>query len=127
MAREEPLEFDGEFYQHPYHGPGSMGLGKLLKAITHPPGEIPIFLGAEGPENVTMTAEIADGWIPSTTRRSARTSTPSSSGASDDSRSSRWRTSTSPTTWRRASRRSRRCSRSTSGAWARRARTSTPT
>ena len=65
LAREEPLEFDGEFYQHPYHGPGSVGLGKPLKAITHPfRREIPIFLGAEGPKNVTMTAEIADGWIP---------------------------------------------------------------
>ena len=65
LAREEPLEFDGEFYQHPYHGPGSMGLGKPLKSITHPlRREIPIFLGAEGPKNVTMTAEIADGWIP---------------------------------------------------------------
>lgn len=65
MAREEPLAFDGEFYQHPYHGPGSMGLGKPLRAITHPlRREIPIYLGAEGPKNVTMTAEIADGWIP---------------------------------------------------------------
>ena len=65
LAREEPLEFDGEFYQHPYHGPGSMGLGKPLKSITHPlRREIPIYLGAEGPKNVTMTAEIADGWIP---------------------------------------------------------------
>ena len=25
---------------------------------------MPIFLGAEGPKNVTMTAEIADGWLP---------------------------------------------------------------
>ncbi|MFV0315618.1 MAG: LLM class F420-dependent oxidoreductase [Microthrixaceae bacterium] len=65
MAREEPLAFEGEFYRHPYDGPGSMGLGKPLKSITHPlRREIPIFLGAEGPKNVTMTAEIADGWIP---------------------------------------------------------------
>ncbi|HKY16472.1 MAG TPA: LLM class F420-dependent oxidoreductase [Microthrixaceae bacterium] len=65
LAREEPLEFDGEFYQHPYHGPGSVGLGKPLKAITHPyRREIPIFLGAEGPKNVAMTAEIANGWLP---------------------------------------------------------------
>jgi F420-dependent oxidoreductase-like protein len=65
LAREEPLTYDGEFYQHPYTGPGSMGLGKPLKSITHPlRREIPIFLGAEGPKNVTMTAEIADGWIP---------------------------------------------------------------
>ncbi len=65
LAREEPLEFDGEFYQHPYHGPDAMGLGKPLKSITHPlRREIPIFLGAEGPKNVAMTAEIADGWFP---------------------------------------------------------------
>ena len=65
LAREEPLEYDGEFYQHPYHGPDSTGLGKPLRSITHPlRREIPIYLGAEGPKNVTMTAEIAAGWIP---------------------------------------------------------------
>jgi len=65
LAREAPLEFDGEFYQHPYHGPDAMGLGKPLKSITHPlRKDIPIYLGAEGPKNVTMTTEIADGWIP---------------------------------------------------------------
>lgn len=65
IAREEPLDFDGEFFQHPYHGPDTMGLGKPLKSIVHPlRREIPIYLGAEGPKNVTMTAEIADGWIP---------------------------------------------------------------
>ena len=65
MAREQPLDFDGEFFQHPYHGEGSTGLGKPLKPITHPlRREIPIFLGAEGPKNVTQTAEIADGWLP---------------------------------------------------------------
>jgi F420-dependent oxidoreductase-like protein len=65
IAREEPVEFDGEFYQHPYRGEGSVGLGKALKPITHPlRREIPIFLGAEGPKNVAQTAEIADGWLP---------------------------------------------------------------
>jgi F420-dependent oxidoreductase-like protein len=65
LAREEPLEFHGEFHDHPYRGPDSMGLGKPLKSITHPlRREIPIYLGAEGPKNVAMTAEIADGWIP---------------------------------------------------------------
>jgi len=65
IAREEPLEFDGEFYHHPYDGPDSMGLGKPLKSITHPlRREIPIYIGAEGPKNVAQTAEIADGWIP---------------------------------------------------------------
>jgi F420-dependent oxidoreductase-like protein len=65
VAREAPVEFDGEFFQHPYHGEGSTGLGKALKPITHPlRREIPIFLGAEGPKNVTQTADIADGWLP---------------------------------------------------------------
>src|SRR5690242_1155342 len=65
LAREEPLDFQGEFFQHPYHGPGSVGLGKPLKSILHPlRREIPIYLGAEGPKNVAQTAEIADGWLP---------------------------------------------------------------
>src|SRR4051812_39170961 len=66
LRRDEgPLEFDGEFYQHPYRGEGSVGLGKPLKMMIHPlRKDIPIFLGAEGPKNVTQTAEIADGWLP---------------------------------------------------------------
>jgi F420-dependent oxidoreductase-like protein len=65
LAREAPLDFPGEHYQHPYHGPGSVGLGKPLKSITHPlRADVPIYLGAEGPKNVAMTAEIADGWLP---------------------------------------------------------------
>ena len=65
LKREGPLEYNGEFYQHPYRGEGSVGLGKPLKIMTHPlRSEIPIFIGAEGPKNVTQTAEIADGWLP---------------------------------------------------------------
>jgi F420-dependent oxidoreductase-like protein len=65
LRREEPLEFDGEFYQHPYRGPDATGLGKPLKAITHPlRADLPIYLGAEGPKNVAQTVEIADGWLP---------------------------------------------------------------
>ncbi|MCB1028643.1 MAG: LLM class F420-dependent oxidoreductase [Microthrixaceae bacterium] len=65
IAREERVDFQGEHYQHPYSGPGSVGLGKALKPITHPlRRRIPIFIGAEGPKNVTQTAEIADGWFP---------------------------------------------------------------
>ncbi len=65
FRREDHLSFDGEFYQHPYTGEGSSGLGKPLKIMTHPlRREIPIFIGAEGPKNVTQTAEIADGWLP---------------------------------------------------------------
>jgi F420-dependent oxidoreductase-like protein len=65
LRREGPLEFDGEFYPLPYRGPGSVGLGKPLKIMTHPlRSEIPIYLGAEGPKNVAQTAQIADGWLP---------------------------------------------------------------
>ncbi len=65
FARESHLNFQGEFYNHPFTGEGSSGLGKPLKIMTHPLREdIPIYIGAEGPKNVTQTAEIADGWLP---------------------------------------------------------------
>ena len=65
FRRDDHLSFDGGFHQHPYTGEGSSGLGKPLKVMTHPlRADIPIFIGAEGPKNVTQTAEIADGWLP---------------------------------------------------------------
>lgn len=65
LAREAPVTNDGEHYPLPYNGPGAWGMGKPLKSITHPRRkDLPIFLGAEGPKNVTQTAEIADGWLP---------------------------------------------------------------
>lgn len=63
VAREAPVEFAGKQYQVPYRG--GTGLGKPLKSIVHPlRKDIPIFLGAEGPKNVALAAEIADGWLP---------------------------------------------------------------
>ena len=65
LARQEPVTSDGEFYPLPYNGPGAWGMGKPLKPITHPlRADVPIFIGAEGPRNVTQTAQIADGWLP---------------------------------------------------------------
>ena len=65
LAREAPVTSDGEFYSLPYNGPGAWGMGKPLKPITHPlRADVPIFIGAEGPKNVTQTAQIADGWLP---------------------------------------------------------------
>jgi F420-dependent oxidoreductase-like protein len=65
FARETHLSHDGDFYQHPYTGEGSEGLGKPLKIMTHPlRADIPIFIGAEGPKNVAQTCAIADGWLP---------------------------------------------------------------
>jgi len=63
LARDEPVTFNGDHYQLPYQG--GAGLGKPLRSTVHPlRSDIPIYLGAEGPKNVAMTAEIADGWIP---------------------------------------------------------------
>ncbi len=67
LAREEPVRNAGPHYPVPYpaDAPGSWGLGKPLKPITHPlRADIPIFLGAEGPKNVAMATEICDGWYP---------------------------------------------------------------
>ncbi|WP_433609932.1 LLM class F420-dependent oxidoreductase [Prescottella agglutinans] len=64
LAREGAVRNDGPHYPLPYSGAGSMGLGKPLKPITHPlRADLPIWLGAEGPKNVALTAEIADGWL----------------------------------------------------------------
>jgi F420-dependent oxidoreductase-like protein len=63
VARDEPVEYIGEHYAMPL--PGGTGLGKPLKSIVRPlRPNIPIFLGAEGPKNVALAAEIGDGWLP---------------------------------------------------------------
>ncbi|GGO78884.1 LLM class F420-dependent oxidoreductase [Nonomuraea cavernae] len=59
--REEPVTSDGPHYPLPLPD----GLGKPLKLITHPlRAEIPVYLGAEGPKNVALAAELAQGWLP---------------------------------------------------------------
>lgn len=64
-AREEPVTSDGPHYPLPLTGAGTTGLGKALKPITHPlRADLPIMLGAEGPKNVALAAEICDGWLP---------------------------------------------------------------
>ncbi|WP_171783219.1 LLM class F420-dependent oxidoreductase [Isoptericola halotolerans] len=66
IAREHPVTFDGEFYRLPLpdDAPGATGLGKALRSTVHPVRpEIPIVLAAQGPKNVALAAEIADGWM----------------------------------------------------------------
>jgi len=64
LRRAEPVRNDGPHYPLPYTGPGATGLGKSLRSITHPlRADLPIWLGAEGPRNVALTGEIADGWL----------------------------------------------------------------
>jgi F420-dependent oxidoreductase-like protein len=61
-ARKGPVTADGEHYKLPL--PGGTGLAKPLKSSIHPlREEIPIFLGAEGPKNVALCAELCDGWL----------------------------------------------------------------
>ena len=61
IAREGPLDHQGEHYQLPLPD----GQGKALKLNFHPERNyIPVFLGAIGRKSVEISAEIADGWIP---------------------------------------------------------------
>jgi F420-dependent oxidoreductase-like protein len=62
LAREGPVDFQGEHYRVPNRE--GTGLGKPLKSIVHPRrADLPIYLAAEGPKNVALAAEIADGWL----------------------------------------------------------------
>jgi F420-dependent oxidoreductase-like protein len=64
-AREGPVSSEGPHYPLPLTGEGTTGLGKNLKPITHPlRADVPVMLGAEGPKNVALAAEICDGWLP---------------------------------------------------------------
>ena len=61
IAREEPVAFAGDHYALPH--PGGSGLGKALRSTIHPRRpDLPVFLGAEGPKNIALGAEIADGF-----------------------------------------------------------------
>lgn len=64
LKREAPVSHEGEELQLPYRGPGASGLGKPLKSILHTHPDIPIWLGTGSRTMVTLTAEIADGWLP---------------------------------------------------------------
>ncbi|NLG47699.1 LLM class F420-dependent oxidoreductase [Gordonia sp. (in: high G+C Gram-positive bacteria)] len=64
-ARQAPVTNAGPHYPLPLADDDATGLGKPLKSIVHPlRNDIPIFLGAEGPKNIALAAEIADGWLP---------------------------------------------------------------
>jgi F420-dependent oxidoreductase-like protein len=61
-ARNGVLTAPGPHYRLPL--PEGTGLGKPLKSSIHPlREEIPIYLGAEGPKNIAMCAELCDGWL----------------------------------------------------------------
>jgi F420-dependent oxidoreductase-like protein len=63
LKREEPLEHHGSHYDIPI--PGGTGLGKPLTIMMQPiRPDVPIYLAAIGPRNISLAAEIADGWLP---------------------------------------------------------------
>lgn len=63
--RRQPLTHCGNHYQIPLAGSSGTGLGKPLKLVNTPVREqIPIVVGAVGPRNVALTAELAEGWKP---------------------------------------------------------------
>jgi F420-dependent oxidoreductase-like protein len=63
--RRENVQHDGKHYQIPLPPDRGTGLGKPLHLINHPVRErIPITIAALGPQNVELTAEIAEGWQP---------------------------------------------------------------
>ena len=65
LAREAPVSSTGPHFPLPLADAGSTRLGAALKPITQPlRSDLPIMLGAEGPMNVALAAEICDGWLP---------------------------------------------------------------
>jgi F420-dependent oxidoreductase-like protein len=61
FAREAPVIFEGSEYRLPL--PGGKGLAKPLRSnLPVLRSNLPIHLGAEGPRNIALAAEIADGW-----------------------------------------------------------------
>ncbi len=67
LARGAPVTNPGPHYPLPYpaDAPGSWGMGKPLRPITHPlRADVKLLLGAEGPKNVALAAELCDGWLP---------------------------------------------------------------
>jgi len=63
--RRERLDYHGRHYAFPLPAGQGTGLGKPLKLINHPVRErIPIVIAALGPKNVTLAAEVAEGWQP---------------------------------------------------------------
>ncbi|HTW97484.1 MAG TPA: LLM class flavin-dependent oxidoreductase, partial [Acidimicrobiales bacterium] len=63
--RKETVELHGSQVRIPFDGPGATGLGKPLALMMRPlRSEIPVYLAATGPRNVSLAFEIAEGWLP---------------------------------------------------------------
>ncbi|MFI6393253.1 LLM class F420-dependent oxidoreductase [Nonomuraea sp. NPDC050540] len=64
IAREERVEYAGELYRLPYTGAGSTGRARPIRSEMTPLWpRIPLYLAAIGPGNLSLTGELADGWL----------------------------------------------------------------
>lgn len=62
ISRDVPSCYKGRHYRLPRSG--GTGLGKAIRLSLGPQHHaIPIVLAAEGPKNISLAAEIADGWM----------------------------------------------------------------
>jgi F420-dependent oxidoreductase-like protein len=60
---ERPDNADGVYYPLPVKG--GIGSGRALKSPVRPyRSDLPVLIGAMGPKNIAMAAEVADGWLP---------------------------------------------------------------
>ena len=64
LAREEPLQHEGEHYQIPYKGPAATGLGKPLKSVLHGNPADTIYTASFSPAGLRTAGEVADGTLP---------------------------------------------------------------
>lgn len=64
FKREAPVSHAGCAISLPCSGEGARGVGRPLKSILHINPDIPIYLATGNESTVTLTAEIADGWLP---------------------------------------------------------------
>ncbi len=63
--RREALDHQGKVFTLPLPADQGLGLGKPLKLLNRPErAAVPLWVAALGDNNVAMTAEIADGWLP---------------------------------------------------------------
>ncbi|WP_372593730.1 LLM class F420-dependent oxidoreductase [Actinotalea sp.] len=63
LRREAPVTSPGPAYALPLGG--GTGLGRALLPTVHPlRADLPVHLAAEGPKNIALAAELADGWLP---------------------------------------------------------------
>jgi len=61
LKREEPLHFEGNLFRIPLDPETAVPLKSSMRPRR---ADVPIVLAANGPKNIALAAEIADGWLP---------------------------------------------------------------